>query len=518
MNVSLWSSKVNSALLFFLLSTSLLTCPVIADDSALLIRQKGCLGCHSLGGKGGQVGPTLDNVGSRYSRHWLAQWLINPAAVKPGTKMPNLNLRSEEVEQLVNFLSQQVSILAKEVTDKNVGTERPAELDPSWPGNEFLDLGVNSSYIDTQRYSLQDQIQSFIPPIYEPILTQPAFVLPPGAIRISASYRDTGHIDASDVTGQRDIGARFVEFDLQRQFFDVDFFLGLDNNFTLRINIPVLTSSVNQQINPGFRDPISAFPQGDYQELGDIGVFLKKKFIDQGNFPVALAGVVAVTLPTGSDDETFDPRTLVSTPMGDGIMALPAIDQSTGMPIMGSGDGTFRRFTDSGELPSPLQPGLGTTGISAGVFMTRIFTNSTVLGRGAIHAGGLYEYRPEHDGVDPGDRYTLFASLVKPLYRDQVSLDLSYIYKDQDKDSYQGLMAVPTGQMPPAPPIMIVDRPAFSGGSTQFAAVSLVFAPNPLFKMTLSYIKRIGEPDLGPSPDHVFRIGFQHTFASNLFQ
>jgi hypothetical protein len=223
-------------------------------------------------------------------------------------------------------------------------------------------------------------------------------------------------------------------------------------------------------------------------------------------------------LPTGSDNQKFRPKTMVITPHGTSLMPLPAINQDTKVPIMGTGDGTFQRFTDDGQLPVPLQPGLGKTGASLGLFASRIFDDNSLFGRGAVHAGGLYEYRPGHEGVDPGDQSTLFASLVKPLYHDQLVLDLSYISKNQQHDSYAGLMAVPTGQPAPNPPIMIVPCRAFSGGNTELLALSLIMVPNPLFKISISYIDRLSQPDLGPSPEHVFRIELQTTFASGLFQ
>lgn len=491
-----------------------------AGDGETLFRNKGCIACHSIGGIGGRIGPSLDRVGERYSEPWLYVWLRDPAAVKPGTTMPALGLTDDERARLVFYLTtlRSEEHIAPSAAAPRTSDSHTPDRDPASPENDYLDLGVDTSYLKKQRFSLQDQIQSFIPPIYEPAFTQPAFVLPPGALRTSVSYRDVGTIDESDVAGQREIGARFVDFELKRTFLDFDLFLGLDRNLTVRVNIPVLSASVKQQINPAFLDSISAFPRGSYTEVGDVSLFLKKKFVDQGNFPFGFAGVAALRLPTGADDKKFDGRTTVGTPMGDGIMTLPAIDQSSGAPLTNTGDGTFRRFTDDGELPAPLQPGLGTVGGSIGLFASRIFEGSGLMGKGAFHTGALYEIRPEHDGVDPGNLLTFFASFVKPVYGDRVALDASYVLKDQEKDSYAGKMAVPTGMPAPAPPIMVVDRPSFSGGTTQLAGLSLIYTPNPLFRITLSGLKRIAKPELGPSADRIVRISLQYTFASGLFQ
>jgi nitric oxide reductase subunit C len=64
-----------------------------------------CQACHSINGKGGNVGPTLDKVGSKYDADYLTKWLKDPQAVKPGTNMPKLPLTDPELAELVLFLS-----------------------------------------------------------------------------------------------------------------------------------------------------------------------------------------------------------------------------------------------------------------------------------------------------------------------------------------------------------------------------------------------------------------------------
>ncbi len=63
-----------------------------------------CMGCHSLDGQGGNVGPALDGLSARYSPETLDAWLADPASVKPGTKMPNLSLSPEVRRDLADFL------------------------------------------------------------------------------------------------------------------------------------------------------------------------------------------------------------------------------------------------------------------------------------------------------------------------------------------------------------------------------------------------------------------------------
>lgn len=64
-----------------------------------------CVACHSVGGQGGSLGPALDGEGSRRDAAWINTWLKDPAAVKPGTKMPNLSLSDDTRGQLTTWLT-----------------------------------------------------------------------------------------------------------------------------------------------------------------------------------------------------------------------------------------------------------------------------------------------------------------------------------------------------------------------------------------------------------------------------
>ena len=63
-----------------------------------------CVGCHSVDGVGGAVGPRLDGVAGRFNREALDAWLKDPQAVKPGTAMPNLKLPDPTRAELVDYL------------------------------------------------------------------------------------------------------------------------------------------------------------------------------------------------------------------------------------------------------------------------------------------------------------------------------------------------------------------------------------------------------------------------------
>ena len=83
---------------------------VVTEDPAAcgraLFQAKGCVGCHQHRevnpGSGVSVGPDLSS--RSLEPDFLRSWLKDPAAVRPGTQMPNLHLSDQEIEALIAFL------------------------------------------------------------------------------------------------------------------------------------------------------------------------------------------------------------------------------------------------------------------------------------------------------------------------------------------------------------------------------------------------------------------------------
>ncbi len=69
-----------------------------------LFEEKGCIGCHSVAGKGGSVGPALDDAAKRHNPEWISAHFRNPVAVSPGSVMPQFNFNEQEVRALTEFL------------------------------------------------------------------------------------------------------------------------------------------------------------------------------------------------------------------------------------------------------------------------------------------------------------------------------------------------------------------------------------------------------------------------------
>ncbi|MHB8671144.1 MAG: cytochrome c oxidase subunit II [Acidimicrobiales bacterium] len=75
---------------------------------------RGCAGCHTVNGYSkGMVGPNLTHIYSRngfageiltMSGDNLRRWLKDPPAVKPGSRMPNLKLSDQDINNLVAYL------------------------------------------------------------------------------------------------------------------------------------------------------------------------------------------------------------------------------------------------------------------------------------------------------------------------------------------------------------------------------------------------------------------------------
>jgi cytochrome c oxidase subunit 2 len=87
--------------------------PLVARGEELM-RARTCMACHSIQGIStrSRVGPDLTNMAQRqqiagvvpYSTAAMHDWLIDPAALKPGTTMPRLNLSDEDIAALVAYM------------------------------------------------------------------------------------------------------------------------------------------------------------------------------------------------------------------------------------------------------------------------------------------------------------------------------------------------------------------------------------------------------------------------------
>lgn len=79
---------------------------------ARLFDQRGCSGCHRINGSGAAgPGPDLSHIGAQpyddlpNTPEFLALWLADPAAQKPDTLMPRMQLADSDIQSLVEYLT-----------------------------------------------------------------------------------------------------------------------------------------------------------------------------------------------------------------------------------------------------------------------------------------------------------------------------------------------------------------------------------------------------------------------------
>ncbi len=368
---------------------------------------------------------------------------------------------------------------------------------------KFLNLGVDEDFTKLERGLIKEQVKNFIPPLLVPAIGGHAYVLPPGLFNFSTSFKFV-NVDEDDWAGDPDNIHR--ENQVQRRFLTSSLKYGFDLNkkyfhsFTAVINL-TYESSVNRgpvRLPDVGNNAKSVYNTGTSEGLQDLNIMIKKKIWDQGNKPIGWAVAAGVYLPTGNS----------SMKAGDnGIISVK--DETTGTVTKP----TFKRFTDTGELPAGRQLGFGDFSYKIASFWTRqflpgdmpSFLEGTKFDRMAVHWGMAYRFNPEHEGVDPGDTATFFGSMVVPVYKDYLSAQVSTINKWQENDSYDGDFKFPN-KSAAAP------RPDFRGGWLNLIGPSLIYSPDPLVRFTATYLHRVKAPSLGPSPSYVVNLGAAITF------
>jgi mono/diheme cytochrome c family protein len=74
------------------------------EDARAMIESLGCRGCHTIGGVGGSLGPSLDGVGARQSADDVSRKLRDPRFNNPQSIMPVPNLSEGQRARIVEYL------------------------------------------------------------------------------------------------------------------------------------------------------------------------------------------------------------------------------------------------------------------------------------------------------------------------------------------------------------------------------------------------------------------------------
>ncbi|NIP57990.1 MAG: c-type cytochrome, partial [Gemmatimonadetes bacterium] len=107
--------------------------PFRARRTERLLRDRlSCLGCHSLGGDGGRIAPSLDRVARRLNPGWVASMIHRPRETVPGTVMPRPLYRPEALDEVARLL------LHRGEDAEAVEGLGPLEL-PTWAGGAMAE-------------------------------------------------------------------------------------------------------------------------------------------------------------------------------------------------------------------------------------------------------------------------------------------------------------------------------------------------------------------------------------------
>ncbi len=139
-----------------------------------LFETLGCMGCHTVNGKGGNVGPDLTDEGNKgRTRQWLTTQIENPRTNDPQTIMPAFtNMTNEQVNDLVDYL---MSLTGKQsskndIQDNNEAPSKSTNISLSAAGEMWSDicgqchnLRPPSEYSDAQWTAAVDQMRLLVP-------------------------------------------------------------------------------------------------------------------------------------------------------------------------------------------------------------------------------------------------------------------------------------------------------------------------------------------------------------------
>ncbi len=79
--------------------------PEDIDDGEKLYHEIfACAGCHTVNGRGGQVGPDHTDVANRLTKEWLEQWLKDPQSIQADVRMPKFKFKDWEYDALTDYL------------------------------------------------------------------------------------------------------------------------------------------------------------------------------------------------------------------------------------------------------------------------------------------------------------------------------------------------------------------------------------------------------------------------------
>ncbi|MBI3194790.1 MAG: c-type cytochrome [Ignavibacteriae bacterium] len=75
------------------------------QEGETIFRMARCISCHQVDGKGGTIAPDLVNITTKVQLDWLFDWIENPRAYQPNTKMPRYRFTDQEILKIITYLN-----------------------------------------------------------------------------------------------------------------------------------------------------------------------------------------------------------------------------------------------------------------------------------------------------------------------------------------------------------------------------------------------------------------------------
>ena len=75
------------------------------QEGETIFRMARCISCHLVDGKGGTIAPDLVNITTKVQLDWLFDWIKNPRAYQPNTKMPHYRFTDQEILKIITYLN-----------------------------------------------------------------------------------------------------------------------------------------------------------------------------------------------------------------------------------------------------------------------------------------------------------------------------------------------------------------------------------------------------------------------------
>lgn len=75
------------------------------QEGETIFRMARCISCHLVDGKGGTIAPDLVNITTKVQLDWLFDWIKNPKAYQPNTKMPRYRFTDQEILKIITYLN-----------------------------------------------------------------------------------------------------------------------------------------------------------------------------------------------------------------------------------------------------------------------------------------------------------------------------------------------------------------------------------------------------------------------------